>query len=200
MAGTVVQAASVRASSARMAGAQSTPAAFRRPTTAPRLHVRPPREQGFNARPMGSEASPFRPGLFSGRVALITDGGTGIGLAIAEELTSLAASVALCGRRVEPVTLAAEGLLAMIPQRGGRIINVIANIARGFPGMAHTGAARRRRRAGGQGAARRRGRHGYTATGARPRWAMKLLQRLPLPPRRPLRDEPAADATGGGDP
>lgn len=31
---------------------------------------------------------------------------------------------------------------AFIPQRRGRIVNVIANIARGFPGMAHTGAAR----------------------------------------------------------
>ncbi|MBA2539124.1 MAG: SDR family oxidoreductase [Deltaproteobacteria bacterium] len=30
----------------------------------------------------------------------------------------------------------------MIPQKGGRVINVIANIYRGFPGMAHTGAAR----------------------------------------------------------
>ncbi len=31
---------------------------------------------------------------------------------------------------------------AMIPQRRGRIVNVIAQIVRGFPGMAHTGAAR----------------------------------------------------------
>jgi citronellol/citronellal dehydrogenase len=31
---------------------------------------------------------------------------------------------------------------AMIPSRGGAIVNVIANIARGFPGMVHTGAAR----------------------------------------------------------
>ena len=31
---------------------------------------------------------------------------------------------------------------AMIPARGGRIVNVIAQIFRGFPGMAHTGAAR----------------------------------------------------------
>lgn len=30
----------------------------------------------------------------------------------------------------------------MIGRRGGRIINVIANIERGFPGMVHTGAAR----------------------------------------------------------
>jgi citronellol/citronellal dehydrogenase len=31
---------------------------------------------------------------------------------------------------------------AMIPQKGGAIVNVIANIERGFPGMVHTGAAR----------------------------------------------------------
>ena len=30
----------------------------------------------------------------------------------------------------------------MIPQRRGRIVNIIANVARGFPGMVHTGAAR----------------------------------------------------------
>src|SRR5580700_2588238 len=30
----------------------------------------------------------------------------------------------------------------MIPNRRGRIVNIIANIARGFPGMVHTGAAR----------------------------------------------------------
>jgi citronellol/citronellal dehydrogenase len=30
----------------------------------------------------------------------------------------------------------------MLPKRRGRIVNVIANIARGFPGMVHTGAAR----------------------------------------------------------
>ncbi len=168
---------------------------------------------------MNREASPFRAGLYEGRVALITGGGTGIGLAVARELTSLGARVALCGRRPEPIAeavaaLTAEGheamgasvdirspesveafvaavlarfgridllvnnaggqfpspaqlisskgfeavvrnnLLgtfnvlravanaAMIPQKGGRIVNVIANVARGFPGMAHTGAAR----------------------------------------------------------
>ena len=31
---------------------------------------------------------------------------------------------------------------SMIPNKRGRIVNVIANIYRGFPGMAHTGAAR----------------------------------------------------------
>jgi peroxisomal trans-2-enoyl-CoA reductase len=36
----------------------------------------------------------------------------------------------------------AVGTKHMLPARRGRIVNVIANIARGFPGMVHTGAAR----------------------------------------------------------
>jgi citronellol/citronellal dehydrogenase len=31
---------------------------------------------------------------------------------------------------------------SMIPRKKGRIVNVVANVARGFPGMIHTGAAR----------------------------------------------------------
>jgi len=169
----------------------------------------------------------FAPDLFSGQVAIITGGGSGIGLATALEVVRLGGRVAICGRtgdklsaarqqlteaaasgggdpqsRVlaatcdirEPAqvetfvkdTLAAfgridilvnnaggqfpspaqhispNGFLAvvrnnlvgtfhmcrevanqwMIPHKGGRIINVIANIYRGFPGMVHTGAAR----------------------------------------------------------
>ena len=30
----------------------------------------------------------------------------------------------------------------MIPRRRGRVCNIVANVARGFPGMLHTGAAR----------------------------------------------------------
>ncbi len=165
----------------------------------------------------------FAPGLFADQVAIVTGGGSGIGLATAQELVRLGGRVAICGRtepkladakaqlvaaaggaadRVrtavcdirEPVqvegfvkdTLAAfgridivvnnaggqfpspaqhispNGFLAvvrnnlvgtfhvcrevanqwMIPHKGGRIVNVIANIYRGFPGMVHTGAAR----------------------------------------------------------
>jgi citronellol/citronellal dehydrogenase len=161
----------------------------------------------------------FRPGLFAGHVAIVTGGGSGIGLAIARTLCELGASVAIAGRdagklerararlaergwavhagvcdirEVEQVSsfvanvrsalgevsvlvnnaggqfptpaelLSPRGwdavirnnlngtfyvtrevaVSSMIPRRRGRIVNIIANVARGFPGMVHTGAAR----------------------------------------------------------
>jgi citronellol/citronellal dehydrogenase len=160
----------------------------------------------------------FAPGILTDQVALVTGGGSGIGLATARELLRVGARVAICGRTAEKLeTARAEldagerlitqpcdirepdqvkaliervvgalggidilvnnaggqfpspaqlispnGFLAviknnlvgtfhvcrevanqtMIPNKHGRIINVIANIYRGFPGMAHTGAAR----------------------------------------------------------
>ncbi len=162
--------------------------------------------------------SMFRDGLFAGQVAIVTGGGTGIGLAVAQDLAHLGARVAIGSRKQENLdaglaVLAEEGEamgalldvrepescerfvgevlgrfgrvdilvnnaggqfpvpaaflkpkgwdavirnnlsglfymtqatanLAMIPQRRGRIVNVIADIYRGFPGMVHTGAAR----------------------------------------------------------
>lgn len=161
----------------------------------------------------------FAPGLFDGQVAIVTGGGTGIGIATASELASLGAKIAIVNRKAEHVdaglaelstitehawgttadlrdasqcetfvrsvldrfgkvdvlinnaggqfpspahlltpkgweavvrnnlnglfymTLATANL-AMIPARRGRIVNVIAEVERGFPGMVHTGAAR----------------------------------------------------------
>jgi citronellol/citronellal dehydrogenase len=161
----------------------------------------------------------FAPGILADQVAIVTGGGSGIGLATAHEMVRLGARVAICGRTAakldsaaaelraaggtvvsrtcdirEPAQVEAfvadtlqelgridivvnnaggqfpspaqhispNGFLAviknnlvgtfhvcrevanraMIPARRGRIVNVIANIYRGFPGMVHTGAAR----------------------------------------------------------
>ncbi len=161
----------------------------------------------------------FRDGIFVGDVALVTGGGTGIGLQVARELGTLGAKIAICGRRPEPLEEAKRSLekdgievlaqtcdirkpeevaalldailarfgridilvnnaggqfpsaaehvspkgfeavvrnnllgtwtmiqavaqKAMIPQGRGRIVNMTAQVVRGFPGMVHTGAAR----------------------------------------------------------
>ncbi|HUH05893.1 MAG TPA: SDR family oxidoreductase [Kofleriaceae bacterium] len=171
--------------------------------------------------PTAESQQVFAPGLFDGRVAIITGGGSGIGLATARELVRLGGRVAICGRTPAKLEAAAAELealggagcvhhatcdireadqvaafvgavvqrfesvdilinnaggqfpspaqlistngftavvrnnligtftvsrevavQAMIPAKRGCIVNVIANIYRGFPGMVHTGAAR----------------------------------------------------------
>ena len=168
-----------------------------------------------------SSTFPFAPGLLAGRVALVTGGGTGIGLAIAKKIAALGGKVAIASRKQENLDAgckaiaevaasdvvfakacdtrevvqvdalvdavkekfgridvlvnnaggqfptAAENLSprgweavvrnnlngtwfvthavatkCMIPQKNGRIVNIIAQMWRGFPGMVHTGAAR----------------------------------------------------------
>ena len=164
-------------------------------------------------------ASIFRPGLFTGKVALVTGGATGIGLACAEEFVRLGGTVAIASRKMNRLIPAAKGLSrdyggtvepftvnirdraqceklfdevlahfgkvdflvnngggqfattseslnekgwkAVIVtnlngtwnmcqvagekwmyRNGGRIVNIVADMWNGFPGMVHTGAAR----------------------------------------------------------
>lgn len=65
----------------------------------------------------GSETkwqSCFRPGLFQGKVALVTGGGTGIGKAIAHELATLGATVVIASRNEAKCQSTAEELNAVI--------------------------------------------------------------------------------------
>jgi NAD(P)-dependent dehydrogenase (short-subunit alcohol dehydrogenase family) len=164
-------------------------------------------------------ASIFSPGLFRDRVAVVSGGATGIGLAISEELARLGARVVIASRKAARLQTAAAGLASeygaeLLPvvcdireraqveslfetalsrfgavdfvvnngggqflspaatisekgwravidtnltgtwnmcqvaaqrwmlQHGGKIVSIVADIWRGFPGMVHTGAAR----------------------------------------------------------
>jgi NAD(P)-dependent dehydrogenase (short-subunit alcohol dehydrogenase family) len=59
-----------------------------------------------------ADTSIFRPGLLDGQVALITGGGTGIGLGIAELLAALGAHTVLASRKREHLDAAVERLRA----------------------------------------------------------------------------------------
>jgi citronellol/citronellal dehydrogenase len=65
--------------------------------------------------PNPSYRSIYRAGLFQGRVAIVTGGGSGIGRCTAHELASLGAAVALIGRTREKL----ERVCAEIAQAGG---------------------------------------------------------------------------------
>jgi citronellol/citronellal dehydrogenase len=62
-----------------------------------------------------SYASIFAPGLFAGKVVVVTGGGSGIGRCVAHELAALGATVALIGRKPEKL----QTVLDEIVQDGG---------------------------------------------------------------------------------
>ena len=70
----------------------------------------------------------FRAGLFEGKVAVVTGGGTGIGLQIATELLELSGTVVICSRSETKLAAAAEQLKPLAAQHGGRIEYLPCNI------------------------------------------------------------------------
>ncbi len=73
---------------------------------------------------MKEPATVFRPDLLAGKVALITGGGTGIGLGIAESLAAAGADLAIASRKPEHLEPAAERLRTLGPQVRAVEVNV----------------------------------------------------------------------------
>jgi citronellol/citronellal dehydrogenase len=67
----------------------------------------------------------FRDDLFAGQVALVTGGGTGIGVAIARELARLGAQVVIASRKPENVEKASKGLSAEL---GREVTGLVCDI------------------------------------------------------------------------
>lgn len=70
-------------------------------------------------------SSLFRDGLLDGQIAVVTGGGTGLGVAIARELAHLGATVIIASRKAEHVEPAAAGLSA---ETGGTVLPEILDI------------------------------------------------------------------------
>ena len=75
---------------------------------------------------MGSKI--FRDDLFAGQTAIVTGGGTGIGVAIARELGRLGANVVIASRKAENVEPAAAGLTAELGLTDRPIVPMICDI------------------------------------------------------------------------
>jgi NAD(P)-dependent dehydrogenase (short-subunit alcohol dehydrogenase family) len=74
--------------------------------------------------PPPADVNPFPPGLLAGRVALVTGGGSGLGLGMAKGLVQAGAAVALVGRSLEKTQAAAAAITAA----GGRAIGLSAEV------------------------------------------------------------------------
>jgi citronellol/citronellal dehydrogenase len=64
---------------------------------------------------MSAYRSVFQPGLFAGKVVIVTGGGSGIGRCTAHELAALGAAVAIVGRKLDKL----DGVRAEIEAAGG---------------------------------------------------------------------------------
>lgn len=69
--------------------------------------------------------SVFRAGLFEGKVAIVTGGGTGIGKAIARELVYLGSKVVISSRKEERLQKAADELSRYIQPSSSSEVKVV---------------------------------------------------------------------------
>lgn len=69
-------------------------------------------------------ASVFVPGLFTGKVVIVTGGGSGIGRCVAHELAALGASVALVGRKIQKL----QNVVDEISHDGGQASAYVCDI------------------------------------------------------------------------
>lgn len=69
--------------------------------------------------------SVFRPGLFQGKVAIVTGGSTGIGKAIVHELLHLGAKVVIASRNEERLNRVAD---EMVNEERGEVKALVCNI------------------------------------------------------------------------
>ncbi|RLN21444.1 hypothetical protein BBJ28_00017968 [Nothophytophthora sp. Chile5] len=72
-----------------------------------------------------SALSIYRPGLFHGKVAIVTGGGTGIGRCIAHELASLGCTVVIAARNAERLHAAAETIRSQLDAAGRDLKDVV---------------------------------------------------------------------------
>jgi NAD(P)-dependent dehydrogenase (short-subunit alcohol dehydrogenase family) len=79
-----------------------------------------------NERSEVSNFDPLSPGLLRGRTALITGGGTGLGLSMGKRFAQLGADVVICGRREAVLREAVEAISMAAPARS--IWSVVCDI------------------------------------------------------------------------